>query len=151
MTVELLVSALLWLILAAVALFLYVRLRYTEQQLDQQQQRLEQLQTEVRGLGSAGVKMGEQMSALDGRQAKAHQQFKQQLHEFDQRLATLHEKQFSVTRSESDEPSSSFEQAVKLARKGATVEELTEICNITRGEADLIAMMQRYEQSPVER
>jgi hypothetical protein len=60
-----------------------------------------------------------------------------------QRQQELGVRQDNMAHSEPLE--ASFEQAIKLARKGSSVEELMEICNLSRGEAELIAMMHRLE------
>ena len=43
-----------------------------------------------------------------------------------------------------------FRQAVALARKGTPLEELMSTCNLTRGEAELIVVLHRDQEYPLE-
>ncbi len=90
------------------------------------------IQTDLRALCNAAVQMGERVNRMEG-ELKALQQRQQELGVRQEKMAH-------------SEPSEvSFEQAIKLARKGSSVEELMEICDLSRGEAELIAMMHRLD------
>jgi hypothetical protein len=76
--------------------------------------------------------MGEKVNRMEG-ELKALQQRQQELGVRQDKMA------------QSEPHDASFEQAIKLARKGSSVEEIMEICNLSRGEAELIAMMHRLD------
>ena len=76
--------------------------------------------------------MGERVNRSEG-----------ELKNLQQRQQELGVRQNNMVQSEGQEVS--FDQAIKLARKGSSVEELMEICSLSRGEAELIAMMHRLD------
>ncbi|MFP5344726.1 MAG: DUF2802 domain-containing protein [Gammaproteobacteria bacterium] len=71
---------------------------------------------------------GEHMSAVDAR-----------LVELEQRLRRLGEQQKKPAVRDTMHPH--YEPAIRLARKGADVDELVATCGLARGEAELIALM----------
>lgn len=111
-------------------------IRQLRQQLQQQRQQLKSLQGDLRSLCGSSVQMGERFSRMV-----------RQIDQLSVGHKQLHEKQ-QDQRSPADSEELAYEQAVKLAQKGATPEELIDICNITRGEAEIITMMQRLEGAP---
>jgi hypothetical protein len=50
-----------------------------------------------------------------------------------------------MDKEQGDGDGRAYSQAIKLVQKGASVEELMEVCGLARGEAELIAMMHRLE------
>lgn len=124
------IAALLLIALIIVALFVFaMRLKGT---LQQQLQSQAVMQADLRALCNAAVQVGERVNRM-GIELKLLQQ----------RQQALGVRQDNMAHSEPLE--AGFEQAIKLARKGSPVEELMEICNLSRGEAELIAMMHRLE------
>jgi uncharacterized protein YoxC len=122
--------ALILSVLVIVALLVFVmRIKGAMQQ---QLQSQATLQTDLRALCHAAVQVGERVNRMEG-----------ELKGLQQRQQELGVRQDNMAHSEPLE--ASFEQAIKLARKGSSVEELMEICNLSRGEAELIAMMHRLE------
>lgn len=108
-------------------LMIHRRLR---QLMHQQQQSLEIVQKDMRALCNAAVQMGGRVHGLE-----------QALKELQQRQQELGLRQDKLVYPEPE--ARSFEQAIKLAKKGASVEELMEIYDLSRGEAELMSMMHR--------
>lgn len=102
--------------------------------LQQQGQSQAAMQSDLRALCNAAVQVGERVNRIEGG-LKALQQRQQE----------LGVRQDHLVQSESQEVS--FEQAIKMARKGSSVEELMEICSLSRGEAELISMMHRLDEN----
>ncbi len=84
------------------------------------------LQADMRALASSAVGVGERVRELE------------------QRLRLLADRQEQQALSEP--ASQSYQQARKLAQRGADTEELVEIYGLTQGEAELIAMLNRMER-----
>lgn len=123
-------AALLLLIILVVALAIYaLRIKST---LQQQANSQSAIQTDLRALCNAAVQMGEKVNRIEG-----------ELKTLQQRQQELGVRQDKMVQSEPHD--ASFEQAIKLARKGSSVEEIMEICSLSRGEAELIAMMHRLD------
>jgi len=118
------VLTLLALGLAVVAITLAVKFR---QVLRQSRQRLEALQSDMRALVSAAIGVGERV------------------HRIEKSLKEVSHRQEQI--DQTDPGAQAYQQAIKMAQKGASAEELIEICGLTRGEADLIAMLHRMERS----
>ena len=118
------VLALLALGLAVVAITLAVKYR---QGLKQSRQRLDALQSDMRALVSAAIGVGERV------------------HRIEKSLKEVSHRQEQI--DQTDPGAQAYQQAIKMAQKGASAEELIEICGLTRGEADLIAMLHRMERS----
>lgn len=90
------------------------------------------MQNDVRSLCNAAVQVGERVNRMEKGMNGLQQRQKE--------LGLLQDK------IASNEPHEiSFEQAIKLARKGSSVDEIMEICDISRGEAELISMMHRLD------
>ncbi|MCW8918213.1 MAG: DUF2802 domain-containing protein [Gammaproteobacteria bacterium] len=126
--VAIVVMALVVLLLVAL-LLLIARLRGAQQQ---QLQAQSTMQADLRALCHAAVQVGERVNRMEAELKGLHQ-----------RQQELGVRQDNMVYSEPLE--AGFEQAIKLARKGRPVEELMELCNLSRGEAELIAMMHRLE------
>ena len=97
-----------------------------------QQQTQTTIQTDLRARCNAAVQMGERVNRNEV-----------ELNNLQQRQQELGVRQNNMVQSEGQEVS--FDQAIKMARKGSSVEELMEICSLSRGEAELIAMMHRLD------
>lgn len=91
------------------------------------------MQQDLRALCNAAVTVGERVNRLEAtaRDVAARQE-------------ELGVRQDRLDQSKGDERS--YEQAIKLAQKGAPVEDLVELCGLARGEAELIAMMHRLDK-----
>lgn len=122
-------ALLLALIAVVVALTLYLRLNRL---LREQHKVPAQLQSDLRALVNSAVQVGKRLRRME-LQVKLLQQRQEE-------LGVRQDKMAQVEAHEAG-----YDQAVKLARKGASVEELMEICNLSRGEAELIAMMHRLD------
>ncbi len=84
------------------------------------------LQADMRALANSAVGVGERVRELE------------------QRVRQLADRQEQQVLNEP--ASQSYQQARKLAQRGADTEELVEIYGLTQGEAELIAMLNRMEQ-----
>jgi len=89
------------------------------------------LQNDMRALCTAAVNVGERINQLERRL----------------RQLALRQDELGVQQTQSEGEGRTFEQAAKMVRKGASVDEVVEICGLSRGEAELIAMMQRLEST----
>ncbi len=141
MSAEVVLLFMLFFSLSVALVLIFLSGRQLHTRLEDQLELTERLRDELRAVSAAGIHMGERIRSNETAQDKLEEKIQQLTHQ----LTHLHEKQVSATTAAA--PASSYEQAVKLAKKGATVDELTEICNITRGEAELVAMMQRYDRN----
>jgi TolA-binding protein len=88
------------------------------------------LQNDVRALCTAAVNVGERINQLEQRL----------------RQLSLRQDELGMQQNHTEGDMRSFVQATKMVRKGASVDELVEMCGLSRGEAELIAMMQRLEK-----
>ena len=87
------------------------------------QQRVNQMEQELGALCSAAVGAGEHVVKLE------------------QKVKRIIERQNLLElRASSDRP---YTQASQLVHRGANIEELVDSCGLTRGEAELLVMMQR--------
>ncbi len=87
------------------------------------------IQRDLRALCSAAVTLGDRVNRLE-QQVRALASYQEELGMRQDRMA------------QSRGPS--YEQAIKMVHKGASVEDLVELCGLARGEAELITMMHRY-------
>jgi hypothetical protein len=76
------------------------------------------------------------------RQGERVVQLEQQMQRLIEAQREFGQRQERILQGEGD-GERTFDQAIKLARKGASIEELMEICGLPRGEAELVAMMHR--------
>jgi len=100
----------------------------------EQNKSLMSMQQDLRALCNAAVQVGERVNRLE-----------QELNGVQLRQKELGSRQDQLDLAEPE--ARTFDQAVKMVRKGASVEELVEICGLSRGEAELIAMMHRMDSS----
>lgn len=85
-------------------------------------------QNDLRALGNAAIGVGERAAQVD-RQV---------------RLLAAQQAELGLRQERLDNTDNrTFDQAIKMVRKGASVDELVEICGLSRGEAELVAMMHR--------
>lgn len=121
-----------WMVLAVLlalglVVVLLIGLLRTRQGLRQTRQQQEALQADLRALVSAAIGVGERV------------------HRIEKSLREVSHRQEQI--DQTDPGAQAYQQAIKMAQKGSSAEELIEICGLTRGEADLIAMLHRMERS----
>lgn len=121
-------------IVVFVAFYFSIVHKRLRKELAHQQLQVQNLQRDLRSLCSAAVNVGERLGGIERESSQLSREQK-----------ILSQKQSKTTVQVASTDESSFERASKLAKKGASAEEIAEFCNITRGEADLIAMMHRLE------
>ena len=80
---------------------------------------------DMRALVSAAVGVGERVMRLE------------------RQLTQLAERQDQLDLN--DPAHQSYQQAIRMARRGSDMNELIEVCGLTRGEAELVAMLHRLE------
>ncbi|MDH5360186.1 MAG: DUF2802 domain-containing protein [Gammaproteobacteria bacterium] len=122
----------LWLTLVSVLLLsmglallvLWLKLRRLGQQ---QRQQTEVFKSDMRALVSAAIGVGERV------------------HRIEKSLKEVSHRQEVI--DQTDPGAQAYQQAIKMAQKGSSIEELIDICGLTRGEAELIAMLHRMERS----
>lgn len=117
-------SAVMLLLFLFIALlwFQAYRQKKTNQELEDH---LFTLQSDVRALVSAAVGVGEK------------------IFHFEKQMKQIVERQDQLDLTDSS--SQPYQQAIKMSQKGASVSELIEICGLTRGEAELIAILHRMD------
>lgn len=125
------------LVALGLALFAVVALAVTALRqrhfVSEQSRRLETMQSDLRALCNAAVQVGERVNLLE-----------QGMKQLQQRQQELGIRQDQMVHAEPEERT--YEQAVKLAQKGTPLEEIMDICNLSRGEAELITMMHRLDR-----
>ncbi len=117
-----------------IALYLSIVLRQWRKKFNLQQQQIKSLQQDLRSLCRAAVNVGERLGGMERESGQLSRE---------QKILSQKQSQKSININTAGE--SSFDHAFKLAKKGISAEEMSGICNVTRGEADLIAMMHRLE------
>ncbi|MBD3669941.1 MAG: DUF2802 domain-containing protein [Gammaproteobacteria bacterium] len=113
------------LLLTVAFLLLVWRLQRLRRRHDEQ---VQALQSDMRALVSAAIGVGERVHRIEKSLREVSHRQEQQL-------------------DQTDPGGQTYQQAIKMAQKGAAAEELIEICGLTRGEADLIAMLHRMERT----
>ncbi|GAB6040248.1 DUF2802 domain-containing protein [Endothiovibrio diazotrophicus] len=111
--------------LAFLVVFLMLRLRLREQEDERLRQEVQRLRDDLGALCSGAVGVSERVARIE-----------QKLQRVSERQEQM---EFSTVESQP------YDQAVELARKGATAEELVAHCGLTKGEADLVVMMHRMD------
>lgn len=91
---------------------------------------LRSLQNDLRALCNAAVGMGDRVNQMERR-----------LRQVAERQEALGLRQDQL--NQEDPEARSYTQAIKMAHKGAAVDDLIEVCGLSRGEAELVAMMHR--------
>ena len=123
--------ALLALILGVAAtVAMMLNARRLQQLMMEQRTSVEIVQKDLRALCNAAVQVGGRVNRLE-----------QEIKVLQQRQQELGVRQDKLVHPEPE--ARSFEQAIKLAQKGASVEELMDIYDLSRGEAELMSMMHR--------
>ncbi|MCF6218737.1 MAG: DUF2802 domain-containing protein [Gammaproteobacteria bacterium] len=119
----------LLMVLAALLVTVFVvtqkQQKQLQQQLRQQRSECEQLQSQFKLLVSGAQGMGER------------------IHSVEHALSTS--KRAATQSSLATSGDVSVRQAIELARKGATVDELVDICGLSRGEAELMSTIHNIE------
>lgn len=92
-----------------------------------QARQTEVLKSDMRALVSAAIGVGERV------------------HRIEKSLKEVSHRQEVI--DQTDPGAQAYQQAIKMAQKGSSIEELIDICGLTRGEAELIAMLHRMERS----
>lgn len=126
-------SILIYALIAALAVSLVLSvaalrsLRYWRKRTRENEQLLNAVREDVRGLCAGAV-------GVDERIARTEQDTRR-----------LRERQEQLELREGGERH--YGQAAHMAKKGASIEELVEVCGVSRGEAELIAMMHRSDMA----
>jgi len=110
---------LLLLVLVVVMIALQKRLKALQCQLQQQQNQVRNLDQQLQMLADGTFGLGEQLAGVKKGISSRE----------------------SVPQDNSPTGDISLRQAIELARKGATVDELIDICGLARGEAELLSTM----------
>jgi len=85
------------------------------------------LKSDMRALVSAAIGVGERV------------------HRIEKSLKEVSHRQEVI--DQTDPGAQAYQQAIKMAQKGSSIDELIDICGLTKGEAELIAMLHRMERS----
>lgn len=122
----------LWLmaVLALVALIALAGIAAQRRTAARQDATLRSLQNDLRALCNAAVGMGDRVNQMERRLRQVAER---------QEALGLRQEQLN----QEDPEARSYTQAIKMAHKGAAVDDLIEVCGLSRGEAELVAMMHR--------
>ena len=93
----------------------------------QQQQTLSAVKNDLRALTTAAVSVGERLLEVERRQ---------------RRLAERQE-QVDIY----DSANQPYEHAIRMVEKGASVEQLVEVCGLSTNEAELLHVMHRFDKA----
>ncbi|MDH5183372.1 MAG: DUF2802 domain-containing protein [Gammaproteobacteria bacterium] len=118
------ILSVLLLLMGVLLLALLLKLRTVSQF---QSRQTEVLKSDMRALVSAAIGVGERV------------------HRIEKSLKEVSHRQEVI--DQTDPGAQAYQQAIKMAQKGSSIEELIDICGLTRGEAELIAMLHRMERS----
>lgn len=88
------------------------------------------LTADLRALCNAGVTMGERLHKME-----------RQVRQLAQQQTALGQRQEQIDQQEPE--ARAYTQAIKMAQKGASIDDLVDVCGLSRGEAELVAMMHR--------
>ena len=124
-TVTLLLFALVF--LSGFLWYLKNQIRRMQGLLCRQETRIERAQADVRALLTGATGLGDHLIRID-----------QQMKRLDERLNQLDLR---------DPVSQSYEHAIKLAKKGADINELIDTCGLVHDEAELLMRMYQMEQA----
>ena len=126
------VLAVLVIVLCIVSLLVWSRLKQTEQQLQSLRTNIVRSNNDIRSIVRAALNVGERVGDIEAK-----------IELIDKAQNNL--KREAVKNNQDDNASGSgYEQALKLAAKGISSDELADICHISKGEAELINMMHRH-------
>ncbi len=118
-----------WGLMAAAGLLLFALITIRQQQHKNRKntELLQRTQNDLRALINASVGMGERMLEVERRQ---------------RRLAERQE-QLDIY----DAANQPYEQAIRMAQNGSKIEELVDICGLSKTEAELIQIMHRFDKA----
>lgn len=117
------IVALFSLAFLAISLLLSLKSRRLTRQLAEHDQRVQVLQTELRAVTAGAVGMGQSIAKVE------------------QLIRRLGDRQDQLVMS--DPEGRSHAHAIKIARQGASVEEVINICGLVREEAELLVRLHR--------
>lgn len=120
----------IYLLIAVIVVVAVVALLLQRRTVIRQQATITSLQADLRALCNAGVTMGERLHQTERRVKQLTQQ---------QEALGMRQEQINKEEPEAR----AYAQAIKMAQKGASVDDLMDVCGLSRGEADLVAMMHR--------
>lgn len=132
MSLDSLIVVLLIALMASIAASIYavvsvLRLRRHPENSDTVEARLVGLQNDIRALTAGAAGLGKK------------------LHNLEQGSRRVQERQNQIEVNKSD--GRPYEQAIRMAHKGASVDELMTVCDFSRSEAELIIMMHRLDKA----
>ncbi len=118
-----------WGLMASAGLLLFALITIRQQQHKNRKntELLQRTQNDLRALINASVGMGERMLEVERRQ---------------RRLAERQE-QLDIY----DAANQPYEQAIRMAQNGSKIEELVDICGLSKTEAELIQIMHRFDKA----
>lgn len=121
------INTLLMIGAAVIMLLAWLSIRRLRYQSRQQQKALASVKNDLRALTTAAVSVGERLLEVERRQRR------------------LAERQEQVDIYESaNQP---YEHAIRMVEKGASVEQLVEVCGLSTNEAELLHMMHRFDKA----
>lgn len=121
------INTLLMLGAAVIMVLAWLSIRRLRRQTRQQQKALASVKNDLRALTTAAVSVGERLLEVERRQRR------------------LAERQEQVDIYESaNQP---YEHAIRMVEKGASVEQLVEVCGLSTNEAELLHMMHRFDKA----
>ena len=137
------ISATQWL-LAAVAVVLVISLFSFKRQRKQQEQQslsMQALQRDLRALANAAVGVGGRVLEIERQQRKRPVVVTTQEQEPVQTQAVNAPIEFYKSSSQP------YEQAIRMVQTGASVDDIVNVCGLSKSEAELVSMMHRLDKA----
>ncbi len=125
--IVLLIALMASIVISVYALVSVIRLRRNSGNSETVEARLVGLQNDIRALTAGAAGLGKK------------------LHSLERGSRRVQERQNQIEVNKSD--GRPYEQAIRMAQNGASVDELMSVCEFSRNEADLIVMMHRLEKA----
>lgn len=128
-----------WLMVSVVAVLIISLFSFKRQRKLQELQSLsmESLQRDLRALANAAVGVGGRVLEIERQQRKRPVVVSSQA----EPQATTAPVDFYSS------PNQPYEQAIRMAQTGANVDDIVNVCGLSRSEADLVSMMHRLDKA----
>ena len=134
-------SATEWLLISVVIVLVISLFSYNKQKKLQAEQTLSMqvLQRDLRALANAAVGVGGRVLEIERQQRKQPARIIVQEQQSQQQVSAPIELYQS--------PNQPYEQAIRMVQTGATVDDIVNVCGLSKSEAELVSMMHRLDKA----
>jgi len=132
-----------WLMISVVVVLVITLSSFRSHRKQQQKQLLsmQSLQRDLRALANAAVGVGGRVLEIERNQRKRPTLVSKQEQPIQQPAATTAPVEYY---NSSNQP---YEQAIRMAQTGASVDDIVNVCGLSKSEADLVSMMHRLDKA----